>query len=158
MLEEENKETPERIRLKSQQENNHDKQRNETNETYELQTCNKETTKGISSTTNEEEIMMRTGRTSEGEATKEIGVTKTAVNGQSESHQIEICNGTNNSNNKNSQNTEHNRDNNKTNMENNNSNCSKKNNNGGNNNKSRVNIMEPGDMATYTFTISWRPD
>jgi hypothetical protein len=100
---------------------------------------------------------MRTRRASEGEATKEIGVTKTAVNGQSESNQIEISNGINNNNNKNNQNTDHNTDNNKTNMENNNSNSSKKNNNR-NNNKSRVNIMESGDMATYTFTISWRPD
>jgi hypothetical protein len=33
-----------------------------------------------------------------------------------------------------------------------------KNSNNGNNNNTRVNIITPGEMATYTFTISWRPD
>jgi hypothetical protein len=33
-----------------------------------------------------------------------------------------------------------------------------KNSNNGNNNNTRVNIITPGEMATYTFTVSWRPD
>jgi hypothetical protein len=32
------------------------------------------------------------------------------------------------------------------------------NNNNGSNNKTRVNIVTPGEMITYTFTISWRLD
>jgi hypothetical protein len=31
-------------------------------------------------------------------------------------------------------------------------------NNNGGSNKQRVNILEPGDMATYAFTVAWRPD
>jgi hypothetical protein len=34
---------------------------------------------------------------------------------------------------------------------------SNKNSNNGDNNYTRVNIITPGQMATYTFTISWRP-
>jgi hypothetical protein len=33
-----------------------------------------------------------------------------------------------------------------------------KNSNNGNSSNTRVNIITPGEMATYTFTISWRPD
>jgi ribonuclease I len=32
-----------------------------------------------------------------------------------------------------------------------------KNSNNGNNNNTQVNIITPGEMAIYTFTISWRP-
>jgi hypothetical protein len=80
-----------------------------------------------------------------------------AVNGQTEGNRPQAINGTNNSNNENRQNIENNTDNNKTNM-NNNDNNSGRNNNNGNNNKTRVNIMEPRDMDTYTSTIAWRPD
>jgi hypothetical protein len=30
--------------------------------------------------------------------------------------------------------------------------------NNGGSNKQRVNILEPGDMDTYAFTVSWRPE
>jgi hypothetical protein len=35
---------------------------------------------------------------------------------------------------------------------------SNKNDNNGEKSKTKVNIMTPGEMNTYTFTISWRPD
>jgi hypothetical protein len=128
MLEEENKETRKRIRPKAHLENKHDKQSNEKEEIYELQKSNKETMKGMTSTTNEDETMIRTGIPSKGEATKEIGlVTTMAVNRQSESNQIYVSNGANNNNNENGQNTENYTDKNKTNIKNNNNNSSKNN-------------------------------
>jgi hypothetical protein len=39
-----------------------------------------------------------------------------------------------------------------------NNNKSNKKNNNGVNGKTRVNIMTAGEMSTYTFTISWRPE
>jgi hypothetical protein len=85
--------------------------------------------KGMTSTTKEDETMMRTGIPSKGEATKEIGVVTTMapVNGQSESNQIDVSNGANNNNNVNGQNTENYTDKKKTNLKNNNNNSSKKN-------------------------------
>jgi hypothetical protein len=49
---------------------------------------------------------------------------------------------------------------NRTNNEGNDSTNNSNNNNGsnGSNNKPRVSICTPGEMATYTFTISWRPE
>jgi hypothetical protein len=35
---------------------------------------------------------------------------------------------------------------------------SNKNKNNGRSNKARVSILTPGGMATYMFTISWRPE
>jgi hypothetical protein len=47
---------------------------------------------------------------------------------------------------------------NKNNTNKNNESNNDKNNNRGSSNKTRVNIVTPGEMATYAFTISWRPD
>jgi hypothetical protein len=69
---------------------------------------------------------------------------------------------TNNSSNESNMNGEENNDKNDTNKtnkgENSNTNNSNKNNNNKEGHKIRVSILTPGDMATYTFTISWRPE
>ena len=100
---------------------------------------------------------------------KELLVTTLALNEQSEKERMATVGQTNNGNdesNKNVENSNNNNNNNKNNknMNNDNGNSSRNdkdnnnNNNNSNSNKAGVTIMEPTDMSTYTFTISWRPD
>jgi hypothetical protein len=92
-----------------------------------------------------------------------------AINGRTENNNkaVERTNVDSNSRNERNRNEEeandknnkkNNGENSNTNNSNKNNNDSNKNNNNGSNNKTRVNIMTPEEMATYTFTISWRPD
>jgi len=95
---------------------------------------------------------------------KDHGETKMALNGSSEVNQIDNNDrtnkeGTTDKNNNNDGNADKNTNRTNNNMTNNNNDKSNtNNNNGGHNNKNRVNILEPADMNTYTFTVSWRPD
>jgi hypothetical protein len=86
-----------------------------------------------------------------------------AVNGHKENPQNKVdgrTNETHNSNNDKNTHREEVTDKNKKNDTNkkNNKDNSNENTNNGNNNNIQVNIVTPGEMATYTFTISWRPD
>ena len=93
------------------------------------------------------------------EKVDEVRVTTMAVNGQTEEDRMRTVTGTTSNDNESNKDTENNMDKNKTNTNTNNNNGnSSRNNNNGNNNKARVNIVEPRDMNTYTFTIAWRPD
>jgi hypothetical protein len=96
------------------------------------------------------------------EENKELGTTKMAINEQTDSNNkaVEGTNVTNNSRNERNRNEEENNDKKDTKKTNKggNTNNSNKNNNNGSSSKTRVNIMTPGEMAMYTFTISWRPD
>jgi hypothetical protein len=87
------------------------------------------------------------------------------VNGQQESTQNKAggkTNKQNRSSNNDNKNGEEFTDTNNTNKPNNeediNTNNNNKNNNNGSSTKPRVSICTPGEMATYTFTISWRPE
>jgi hypothetical protein len=95
---------------------------------------------------------------SEEKGNKEIGFTTMATNGPSEVNQIESGNGANEKNNGNNQKQNENQsaDKDMTTTNNTGDNSQKKNNGG--NNRSRVTVMTPSEMATYAFTISWRPD
>jgi hypothetical protein len=83
-----------------------------------------------------------------------------AVNGQNEGTKDKLNSSTNEKDNTNDKNAEDSEDKNSTNNLNksNKEINNNKNNNNGSNNKTRVNIVTPGEMITYTFTISWRPD
>ena len=111
-------------------------------------------------TTGSSTVDKRTTATDIKERHGETGITKTAINGPSEVNQIETNNGTNkDNNNSGKQNTGNNNESDKnSNGTNNNGDKSNNNNNNGSRNKSRVNIVLPGDMDTYAFTVSWRPD
>jgi hypothetical protein len=99
---------------------------------------------------------IRSTPTSKGEEKKAFEVTTMAINGSSEANQNGMSNGEETESNNGSQmNDEDNQGQNKN--KNNQEEKSNDNNNGGNN-KQRVNILEPGDMDTYAFTVSWRPE
>jgi hypothetical protein len=106
--------------------------------------------------------------TREAEIQNKIRVTAMATNGQEESTKGTTRSNTNekdnnrNNNDKEAEestdkNNTNNMNTNNTNKPNNRDNNNKNQNNGGNN-KTRVNIVTPGEMATYAFTISWRPE
>ena len=110
-------------------------------------------TNGRSSRTEEQ----TTTGTQNKNSTEEIGVTTMAVNGQSEKERMATIRGTNSSEEESNQNEDDNTEKNNTDKTNNNQgDNSNKNNEGGN--RTRVNILEPEDMNTYSFTVSWRPD
>jgi hypothetical protein len=93
--------------------------------------------------------------TSKEEENKAIGITTMATNGSSEVNHIETSDGVETESNNESQvNDEGNQGQNK----NKNTQEDKNNDNNGGSNKQRVNILEPGDMDTYAFTVSWRPE
>jgi hypothetical protein len=101
-----------------------------------------------------ERIMEKT-TTSKGEEERTVGFTKMAINRPSEANQNEMTNGEETeTNNENQTNNEDNQgqNKNKNNLE------DKSNDNNGGSNKQRVNILEPRDMDTYAFTVSWRPE
>jgi hypothetical protein len=101
------------------------------------------------------EGIMELTPTSKGEEEKAVGYTTMVINGSSEVNQNEMSNGeeieTNNGNQMNDE------DNQGQNKNKNNQEEKSKDNNGGSN-RQRVNILEPGDMDTYAFTVSWRPE
>jgi hypothetical protein len=110
------------------------------------------------STTHGEERKTEVRTTIDRKINGEIGITTMATNGPSEgNHQDSIINKTNDSNEGHQQNEANNSNSNNT-YNNNDDNSSNRNNNNGGNNKQRVNIVVPGEMDTYAFTISWRPD
>jgi hypothetical protein len=83
------------------------------------------------------------------------------VNGQHESTQNNAggkTNETNSSSNNDNKNREEFTDTNNTNKPKNEENNNNTNNNNGSSTKPRVSICTPEEMATYTFTISWRPE
>jgi hypothetical protein len=100
----------------------------------------------------------KTIATSEEKGNKEIGITTMTTNGPSEANQTKTGNGANENNNGKNQNQSTNQSTDKDmTTTNNTGDIGQKNNNGGNN-RPRVTVMTPGEMATYAFTISWRPD
>jgi hypothetical protein len=106
-------------------------------------------------TTKWKEGIMEMTPTSKEEENKVIGISTMATNGSSEVNQIETSDGVETeSNNENQMNDEGNQGQNK----NKNNQEDKSNDNNGGSNKQRVNILEPGDMDTYAFTVSWRPE
>jgi hypothetical protein len=120
-----------------------------TNKTQEHKRPTKHTTTTTKKTT-----------TTTGEENKEVGETEQHTKGTPERNQNNEIgrnnNNSNNSNNNNGNNSDKNNNNN--NNKNTNRDERDKSNNKEGGNKSRVNIMEPGDMATYTFTVAWRSE
>jgi hypothetical protein len=106
----------------------------------------------------EERNMQTAATTVEVKECKEPEKTNLVANGQPDNIQIEMNEDTDETSNKESQKNNNkpadkNKDTNK-----NSEDESNKNNNNGGGSKTRVNIVLPGDMDTYAFTISWRPD
>jgi hypothetical protein len=92
--------------------------------------------------------------TSKEEGHEVIKMITMATNGTSEAAQIETNTGTNKESNNGQQiNTANGTD-----KDSNNTNRNGDKRNNSNNNKGRVTVMTPGEMDTYAFTISWRPD
>jgi hypothetical protein len=104
-------------------------------------------------TTKWKEGFMEMTPTSNEEENKAIGISTMAINGSSEVNQIGTSNGAETESNKGNQ-MDDDQDKNK----NNDGEKSKDNNNNGGSSKQRVNILVPGDMNTYAFTVSWRPE
>jgi len=98
--------------------------------------------------------------TNESKGINEFGITKMATNEQSNDIQIDTNTRTTGNKNDGNDGNKKNETNNP-NKKNNNTNQNEEHYNDDNNNGSnrqRVNIKTPGDMETYSFTISWRPD
>jgi hypothetical protein len=96
-------------------------------------------------------------RTSTGEECKDTSETTNTNERSSDDSQKEMNKEIDKNKDKNNKNTEENNRNNN-NKTNNNEEGNDKNNNNKGGNKPRVNILEPEDMNTYSFTVSWRPD
>ncbi|OEU08862.1 hypothetical protein FRACYDRAFT_249207 [Fragilariopsis cylindrus CCMP1102] len=129
------------------------KHRNTKMETSRAQTIDKKT----------EEMKKQLGITSAEEEDTKPRLVKMAASGQSEETRMRtvtgtssISKGTNNNNTSTNAEEEQSDKNNKN--TNRNSNGDNNSNNNGNNNRQRVSICAPGEMETYTFTISWRPE
>jgi hypothetical protein len=108
---------------------------------------------------------MKIGTNSTEGENKERAITKMAVNGQQDNTQNkeggrtnETNNSSNDENKRREDNTDENNNKKTNNGTNKNTGDNNKNNNNGSINKARVSILTPGEMATYTFTISWRPE
>jgi hypothetical protein len=110
-------------------------------------TNNKNNTNNMNDTDNTDN--MNNTNNSNTNNTNDTDNTNNNTNNTSNTNNANITNNNNNMNTTNNMNNT-----NKT----NNGNNSSKNNNNGSNNKTRVNIVTPREMATYTFTISWRPE
>jgi hypothetical protein len=108
-------------------------------------------------TTKWKEGIMEMTPTSKEEENKAIGISTMAINGSSEVNQIGTSNGAEIESNNASKNNEGNGNDKESNTAKDNGNNSNKDNND-NGGKQRVNIVEPKDLETYAFTISWRPD
>jgi hypothetical protein len=106
-------------------------------------------------TANWKEEIMEMTPTSKEEENMATGISTMAINGSSEVNQIGTSNGAETKSNNENQ-MDDNQDKNKNNDGEDKS--SNNNKDGGGSNKQRVNILEPGDMDTYAFTVSWRPE
>jgi hypothetical protein len=105
-------------------------------------------------TTKWKEGIMEWTPTSKEEEKKAIGISTMAINGSPEVNQIEASNGDETESSKGNQMDEEN------NQEKINSDGDKSSNNNkdGGGSKQKVYIVEPKDLGTYAFTVSWRPD
>jgi hypothetical protein len=149
----------EMIEKRTIEEKNYTKQQ-EQERKYEEQRKDKTPTSNKKKEKKEEETRMTTRTTSREKVNKEIGIITMAFNVQTDGRQNKESSGTNETNNRSNskdRNADENTDKNNMNRTNKRD-KSNKNNSNGNNDKTRVNITTPGEMTTYTFTISWRPE
>jgi hypothetical protein len=145
---------------------NHD-ERNEQEEQakatqYNIERQNKTTTSRKTNDKKTEERQKKIDKKRAGEDNEEIAINKMTTNEQQGSNQNNEGGRTTESNSENNNNNKNANENTNTNKNNkhttNNGDNNRRNNSNGNNNKPRVSICTPGEMATYTFTISWRPE